>query len=762
MKRFPLLLLAVFAAGNHIASAVALVTTSYIANTNVGSGTSYFLEGAVGGTTATWSISPGVTVTGGRFFIGSVATPNDATATFVVDGGGTLNIDRTGVFNLRLGQNNASEAGVLKISGGSTVKLTGTTAGCFQEKTGSSIILDGVGSTFTSVGTWNATTGLFSSQTTTTAGVLNSGAIPVTAVGGNISASVNGSFTTLTVLAAAPDPVLTIISPPEIASNGSAVNVSVPFSNTGATLPLTITSVTPGGADAAYFTVNSFTAPVAPGASGSINLTFTPVSGGPYSANLTIASNDSANPSQTINLTGKVSDPAISLASTQVNFGTLAANPGATTVNVPVTNTGANEDLTVTAQLLGSDPSFSITSAPATIAPGATENIVVSFDPGPVTGQFGALLKISTNAYYDSTKTIPVFAQVTSTGTPPIPLAIANGNFNANTYDSAASTAPTGWTNSLTGASGNYGSTLPNRTDISANFRATASGYIQQNLSSANPGLTADKLTSVSVTLDKGYRNDAVTNGPILMRLSLWDLVTNTELSGRDIAIEDTGVQTGTNRNLTTSSTIELPVSSTAANPVALRLATVQPVLPITTDYFATAYFDNITLKAAGTYSPSTPFQDWALASGLDGTAGKENGPNDDPDKDGVPNLQEFAFGANPLSGSSTGLVSVVTADTNSDTQKELLITLAVRTGGAFAGSPSPTATRDGIIYQIQGSADLSSFNATVEGPLAAPVLPSSLPASPPSGYEYLTFRLAGSSGLPSRGFLRASATESP
>lgn len=744
------------------AGAVPLVTTSYTADTNVGTATQYFLEGAVGGTTAIWTISPGVTVTGGRFFIGSTATPNDATATFIVNGGGILNIDRTGVFNLRLGQNNASEAGVLKISNGSTVKLTGTTAGCFQEKTGSSIILDGIGSTFTSVGTWNATTGLFSSQVSTTAGVLNSGAIPVTALGGTISASVSGSSTTLTVLAAAPDPVLTISNPPEIASNGSAVIVSVPFSNTGSTLPLTISSVTPGGSDAAYFTVNSFTSPVAPGAGGTINLTFTPVSGGPYAANLTVASNDSANPSQTINLTGKVSDPAISLASNKVDFGSLLSNPGATTVNVPVTNTGAFENLTVTAELLGSDPSFSITSAPPSIVPGATENIVVSFTPGLVTGQFGALLKVSTNAYYDPTKTIPVLAQVATAGSPPISLALTNADFNANTYDSAVSTTPNGWTSSLVGTTGNYGSTLPNRTDNSANFRATGGGYIQQDLSTANPGLTANKLTAVFVSLDKGYRNDALTNGPILMRVSLWDLATNTELSGRDVAIEDTGVQTGTNRNLTTASTIELPVSSTATNPVALRIATRQPVLPIASDFFATGFIDNVVLTATGTYSPSTPFQDWALASGLDGTPGKEAGAGDDPDQDGATNFEEFAFGANPLSPSSTSLAGVVTSDTNSDTQNELLITVAVRSGASFSGSPSPSATVDGVTYSIQGSAALTAFDQVVEGPLASAVVPANLPASAPSGYEYRTFRLSGSNGLPSRGFLRAVASETP
>lgn len=182
------------------AAAVNLNDNTFSTDTNIGSATQYFLEGSTGGTTATWTINPGVTVTGGRFFIGTTATPSDGTATFIVNGGGTLNLDRAGTFNLRLGQNGTSESGILKISNGTTVKLSGSTAGAFQEKTGSSIILDGIGSAFISVGTWDAVNGLFTSQTTTASGVLNSGAIPVTATGGAISVSVNGSFTTLTVV----------------------------------------------------------------------------------------------------------------------------------------------------------------------------------------------------------------------------------------------------------------------------------------------------------------------------------------------------------------------------------------------------------------------------------------------------------------------------------------------------------------------------------------------------------------------------------
>lgn len=137
------------------ASAVVIADASYGTDTSLGT-TQYFLEGATGGTTATWTINPGITVSGGRFFIGSTADPDDGLATLILNGGGTLDINRTGIFNLRLGQNNNSEAGALVISNGTTLTITGTTAGEFMEQAGGFIELDGLGSTFSYV---NATTG---------------------------------------------------------------------------------------------------------------------------------------------------------------------------------------------------------------------------------------------------------------------------------------------------------------------------------------------------------------------------------------------------------------------------------------------------------------------------------------------------------------------------------------------------------------------------------------------------------------------------
>jgi hypothetical protein len=85
-------------------------------------------------------------------------------------------------------------------------------------------------------------------------------------------------------------------------------------------------------------------------------------------------------------------------------------------------------------------------------------------------------------------------------------------------------------------------------------------------------------------------------------------------------------------------------------------------------------------------------------------------------------------------------------------TDKELLLTIAVRSGTpAFTGTPSPAATHDGFTSTVQGSLDFATFSAPVS---VVTTVTTGLPAAP-AGYEYRTFRLDGSDGLPSKGFLR-------
>lgn len=139
-------------------------------------------------------------------------------------------------------------------------------------------------------------------------------------------------------------------------------------------------------------------------------------------------------------------------------------------------------------------------------------------------------------------------------------------------------------------------------------------------------------------------------------------------------------------------------------------------------------------------------------------------GATADPDKDGNTNILEFALGGAPNSGSNNAKVYSLQADgsVDGDTNKELLLTIAVRSGTpAFtpATGGSPTATRDGAVYAIQGSLNLSGFATGVT--VVAPVPPASNPDAP-AGYEYRTFSLDGSNNLTGKGFLRATVNQAP
>lgn len=152
---------------------------------------------------------------------------------------------------------------------------------------------------------------------------------------------------------------------------------------------------------------------------------------------------------------------------------------------------------------------------------------------------------------------------------------------------------------------------------------------------------------------------------------------------------------------------------------------------------------------------PVTPYQAWAIGFGLDPDTNGATGA--DADGDGQSNGLEFALGGSPVSGTDNAKVYHLEEDTaDAGSAKELLLTIAVRSGApAFTGSPSPTATQDGSTYTVQGSTDLATFASAVS--VVAPVT-TGLPAAP-AGYEYRTFRLDGSDGLPSKGFLRVDVT---
>lgn len=152
---------------------------------------------------------------------------------------------------------------------------------------------------------------------------------------------------------------------------------------------------------------------------------------------------------------------------------------------------------------------------------------------------------------------------------------------------------------------------------------------------------------------------------------------------------------------------------------------------------------------------PGSPeFVTW-MSTNYPSLGAGQNGPHDDPDHDGEPNLVEFAIDGDPTSTGNRGKRFLSSADITGDSTRELSITMAVRTGATFTATASNGLddTVDGVRYLIEGTLDLVNIDATVSE--ITPAVTAGLPAlSDPLQWEYHTFTLPASSGLGSRGFL--------
>ena len=69
-------------------------------------------------------------------------------------------------------------------------------------------------------------------------------------------------------------------------------------------------------------------------------------------------------------------------------------------------------------------------------------------------------------------------------------------------------------------------------------------------------------------------------------------------------------------------------------------------------------YIDDLTVNGG-----TTSFESWAVGQGLDGSPGKEDGFDDDPDMDHVVNVFEWILGGNPLAKDAAAILPALAAD---------------------------------------------------------------------------------------------------
>ena len=182
---------------------------------------------------------------------------------------------------------------------------------------------------------------------------------------------------------------------------------------------------------------------------------------------------------------------------------------------------------------------------------------------------------------------------------------------------------------------------------------------------------------------------------------------------------------------------------------------------PWVIDYNATTKGVNVAGAESGNYiniTATDAYTLWIQTPAFEIPADQQD-PNDDPDGDGASNLEEFAFGGIPNDPTHRGLIFGIQADSSgAGGAKQMILTIAVRNSVSFSSPVSPAvaavsdAMVDGLNYTILGSSDLTDWTMPVT---PAPVVNPGLPTLP-TGYQYVSFVLSGSDGLPARGFLRA------
>ncbi|MEI6179616.1 MAG: choice-of-anchor D domain-containing protein [Chloroflexales bacterium] len=209
---------------------------------------------------------------------------------------------------------------------------------------------------------------------------------------------------------------------------------SLTLTNPG-TAPLVLNTVTPSSEYQVVSTTcaQPYPATLAPGASCTVSLSFTPQASGARPGTLTVGSNVPGSP-YSARLSGKGLAPAVALDAANVNFSGQVVGTSATRT-VTVTNTG-NATLTISGTNV-SGTSFAravggscATSFPATLAAGASCTLVLTFTPAAAATYTGNLT-LTSNALGSGTTTLPLIGVGTAGPTASLllnPASLAFGN----------------------------------------------------------------------------------------------------------------------------------------------------------------------------------------------------------------------------------------------------------------------------------------------------------------------------------------------
>lgn len=219
-----------------------------------------------------------------------------------------------------------------------------------------------------------------------------------------------------------------------IGNSSTASNVTVQSSGSG---PLQITNVTVTGP---FSQTDNCTGSIAPAASCSVAVVFSPTAVGSASGVLTITDNAGT---QTVNLSGNGTSP-VTLSSNSLSFGSLAVGSTSFAKTVTVTNR-LSTALTFTGISVPAGGPFAILSntCGTGLAAGASCTVGVTFTPAATTAATGAL------TFADSAINSPQTVGLSGTGTAPVTFSTSSLSFGTVTVGNTSSSKTVTLTNHL-------------------------------------------------------------------------------------------------------------------------------------------------------------------------------------------------------------------------------------------------------------------------------------------------------------------------
>jgi hypothetical protein len=234
------------------------------------------------------------------------------------------------------------------------------------------------------------------------------------------------------------------IATPQLTASATSLNFGSVTVNSGATLPLTLTSsgtapatISATTVSGASYSVSGAALPLTlnPGQTATLQLTFDPTVAGAATGALAINSNAMGGLMQVaLSGTGAViATPQLTASSASLSFGNVTVNTGA---NLPLTLTSSGTaPVTISAPTVsGAGYTVSGSALPVTLSPGQTTTLQVTFDP-TVAGTATGSLAINSNATsgtihvaLSGTGTAPLSPQLTASSA-----SLSFGNVTVNT-----------------------------------------------------------------------------------------------------------------------------------------------------------------------------------------------------------------------------------------------------------------------------------------------------------------------------------------